>query len=248
MLTYLFVRRLFNMKILICDDDYKILEYCKHEINKRTKNIHSLVFTTNKNDFINIINNEAFDLLIMDICLNNASGIDLAFFAKQKFPNIEIIFITGFEKVLENIFIKVHPFAYVRKPLNINLLCSHIDNIDVNQDDKQIKFFSIQNKNTTAKIPFNEITYVESYKRKILIHTVNGIFQFYDKIDNVIPKFPNYFVHCHKSYLINLYYINGAIVNNRFTLINECEIPISRSKLIETTKAYLEFQVGRINE
>lgn len=103
------------MNILVCDDDKEFLDFLSEELIKKYGNAHEFVFVKSKDEFLNRLNNykKFFDVLIMDICLNDSNGIDLACFAQNKFPLLQTIFITGYGDKVEDIFIKIRPYAYV---------------------------------------------------------------------------------------------------------------------------------------
>lgn len=235
------------MNILVCDDDKEFLDFLSEKLVKKYRNSHEFVFTKSREEFLNSFNNykKNFDVLIMDICLNDSNGIDLACFAQNKFPLLQTIFITGYGDKVEDIFIKTRPYAYVSKPINFKLLCLHIDRLDSNLTEKNKEFLLIDNKNTTAKIPFKDIILFESQKRKLQIYTIDNTYYIYKKINDLEIITPNFFVRCHQSFLVNLYYVKGGIINNKLELITGQKIPISRSKIIETQKTYFEFRGGK---
>lgn len=238
------------MNILICDDDKNFLDLLSEKLIKKYENSHDFEFASTQDEFVDRLDNykKQIDILIMDICLKDTNGIDLAYFAQNKFPLLQIIFITGYEDKVEEIFIKVRPYAYVSKPINFNLLCLHIDRLNAQSNRKNTEFLLIDNKNTTAKIPFRNIIYFESQKRKLFINTPENVYCIYKKINDLQSVVPMYYVRCHQSFLVNLNYVKGAITNNKFTLITGQKIPISRARMIETQKSYFEFLGGKSYE
>ena len=238
------------MNILICDDDKKILDFLSENLMKKYGDLHRFEFAQTGDEFLSKLNDgkTKFDVLIMDICIKNSSGIDLACLAHNKFPQLKTVFITGYKGKVEEIFIKIRPYAYVSKPINFKLLCLHIDRLNNSLQEKSRDFLLVDNKKTTAKIPYNSILYFESQKRKLLIHTADDIYCVYRKISDLKAFAPDFFVRCHQSFLVNLYYVKGAITNNCLELITGQKIPISRSRIIETQKAYFDFLGGEILE
>lgn len=201
----------------------------------------------NKHDFLNDIkvNKNKFDILIMNISPKDTSGIDLAYVAQEQNPQIKIIFTSEDSSLLEDIYIKICPYAFISKPVNIDLLYFHLDNINKAMSQKETKYFIINNRNTFAKIPYSNILYFESQKRKLFVHTINEVYALYKKIDEIENTAPDYFIRCHQSYLINPYYTKGAISKNSFELITGQRIPISRSRLAEAQKLYFELEENK---
>lgn len=181
----------------------------------------------------------------MDIALPDHSGIDLAFWAKQKYPDVEIIFITGYNELVEDIFVKIQPRAYISKPIKNSLLFSHLDKIRLNlNNDKQ--FFEIKTKSVSEILRFREIIYFESNRRKIVVHTLNGEYGIYGKIDDIMADVPDYYARTHKSFLVNLYYLEGGIQSKHITLLDGTQLPVSRANILEVTNKYYKFK-GMVN-
>ena len=90
-----------------------------------------------------------------------------------------------------------------------------------------------------ATINIDEIAFMKNNKRVITIYKWNAsdncitLFnKFYSTIEDVMKKIPNEsFVHCERSHIINLDYVDD-VLNNSFMLIDneKTTIPISRAK------------------
>ena len=72
------------------------------------------------------------------------------------------------------------------------------------------------------------------------IHLCNGeILRDNTSMRNILPKFEA-FVHCHQSYLVNLYYVE-KIDSNDFFMKNGDRVQISKRNLIKTKKLYIDY-------
>jgi DNA-binding LytR/AlgR family response regulator len=54
-----------------------------------------------------------------------------------------------------------------------------------------------------TRIPYRKIAYFEASHKKINVRTGDQEFDFYDSIENLLYMVPDYFVRCHRSYLVN---------------------------------------------
>lgn len=235
------------MNILICDDDKVFANSLKEKILNNYSSTHHIYTTYSKNDFMEFCKKSTvIDLIIMDINLITSNGIDLALYAKNIFVDVEIIFITGYSELVEDIFLKIHPYAYVSKPIKYNLLFNHIDSIcSLHQTER---YFQINNKSENFQILFNEIVFIESSGRKIKIHTVNQVFETYMKLSEFMNDAPNYFVFTHKSFCVNIKYTVGGINVNSVSLITGEEIPISRKHSADVLAKYYNYKGKWSNE
>jgi two-component system response regulator AgrA len=58
-----------------------------------------------------------------------------------------------------------------------------------------------------VSVPSAEIIYIETSARtprKVVLHTVNGRYEYYGKLDDIEKQLDSGFFRCHKSYIINL--------------------------------------------
>lgn len=169
-----------------------------------------------------------FDIAILDIKLQEDNGIDYAFLLEQKYPDIKTIFISGYDDYYEAMFMKVKPFAFLHKPININILLFHIKTIADNLSDNNNSFLLISKKLKT-EIPFNKIVFFESFKRIIVIHCIDQTFEFYGKLGDIEKDLPKNFTRTHQSYIVNMNYVRDTDFESNVFLTNNTVIKISRT-------------------
>ena len=76
-------------------------------------------------------------------------------------------------------------------------------------------------------VPIETIDYIESIRRKVFIHSDDGMYQMYSTMRDIIAKLPESFLRCHNSYLVN----SERVVTVRSTeivLTSGAKIPISK--------------------
>ena len=92
-------------------------------------------------------------------------------------------------------------------------------------------------------VPIETIDYIESIRRKVFIHSDDGIYQMYSTMRDIIAKLPESFLRCHNSYLVN----SERVVTVRSTeivLTSGAKIPISKryAKEVRERLAALEHE------
>lgn len=100
--------------VLIIEDEYIIALDLKQKLKSMDCNV---VTTSSGEDALKIIETNKFDLILMDIYLNEGlTGIETAVQIRNNF-NIPIIYITASQNLnkLENIQ-QTEPYAYLKKP------------------------------------------------------------------------------------------------------------------------------------
>ncbi len=85
-------------------------------------------------------------------------------------------------------------------------------------------------------IPFDEIYYINSQSRKIMIHGVHKEWGMYAKINDIENVFLEHgFIRCHHSYLVNSLFVD-RIENKNLILKTSEVVPISASRYKEIEK------------
>ena len=82
-----------DLKILILDDESRITEKLKHQLEKKKY----LVYTANTpNEGISQLALHLPDILILDVMLPGANGLDLLEGIKKDYPTMEVLMISGY--------------------------------------------------------------------------------------------------------------------------------------------------------
>ena len=103
-------------KILLIEDD---VPFCKMLEKFLIKNSHSLTISYTATEARNAIKNESFDLILTDLRLPDADGIELMAEFKIEFPKVPVILMTGYSDVNTAVkAIKNGAADYISKPFN----------------------------------------------------------------------------------------------------------------------------------
>lgn len=89
----------------------------------------------------------------------------------------------------------------------------------------------------------HRISYVESDKRQLVIHLVEGTLRTYGKLSDLIDLLPGRFIQCHKSFLVNLGYVAG-MGREELVLTTGEQVPVSQKRRRVTREA-LSSYVGK---
>ena len=233
------------MKFFVCDDDLNMLNMLTKWIAEYMDGRECQIKTyCNGIDVIyDIEHGEEYEpeIIFMDIKLKNDNGIDVAKVIKKINWNAVIIFISGYSEYFEDSF-EAEPVYFLIKPLKKEVFTKAMDKAfeKVNQNNRK---FLLLRKKEVARIFFDDIYYVESNGRKIRIHCQQGEVEYYEKLDILTEQLEGDFVRCHKSYLVNMKWIQ-SIKNKSVILLNDEAIPISRNRLPETKDKVFEY-LGR---
>lgn len=222
-----------NIKILIIDDEIKIINVLKRILQKSN---YEVLSTTESNEAITIIDNTKIDMIICDYNMPNLNGIDVLKYSKQTQPDAVRILITGYSDA--NIAIAAinegDVYYYISKPWKNDEVIKIIENgLKKKQEKKDQtnlykymtdsrnyfdemadRFESTKNTNTKFSvydeddniilINTNDILYMTSLEGKVHIFTINGSFLSQDSLSIWENKLrKDQFFRSHRSYIVN---------------------------------------------
>lgn len=227
------------MDIAICDDDKNILQYLKKKIEITLEDNCQITTFESGYDLIEYIDSDISnpDIIFMDIDLKEHLGIDVAKKIQQKFNNIKIIFITGYASYVEDIF-EVETLYYPAKPINEEKLKKALNKamevIKVNKEE------ILNIKTEVVSINLNDVNYIESHLRTVIMHCGKIKRTIYKKLNEIENILPEKFIRCHQSYIVNMEKVN-ILTTNKFILKSGDKVPVSQSRYKDTKEKFLNY-------
>lgn len=219
-------------RIAICEDDLAQLKYLERCIENIFEEIETQVeiFTFNSGKEMLKNNLEKIDIFLLDIQMEELNGMDVAKILRENNNEAEIIFVTAIVDYIQEGY-KVRAYRYLLKPIKIEDLKEHLLSCIKDIAKKRDDFVLLKTKGEVHKIPIDKILYIEVIGRDIIIHTAEGeIYTTKNSMDNIEKSLKQYnFFRCHKSYLINIDYIQT--IQKTTAIVNGEEVPISRRRI-----------------
>ena len=102
-----------NIQIVICDDEQKMISNIS-EVVKDTVSLCDISCFSSGKDLVESLENERYDLLLLDIDMPGITGLDIAKSIANSDPKPLIIFVTGHDELVYH-SLQFHPFGFVRK-------------------------------------------------------------------------------------------------------------------------------------
>ena len=94
---------------------------------------------------------------------------------------------------------------------------------------KQEDILKIQTGGEIYCFHYEEIQYLEARDKKIILHVNKYEISFYSSLQKLEKSLPDYFIRCHRSYIVNFMFIQKAdLINGEFYLNKKTVIPISQ--------------------
>lgn len=199
-----------NMTInaLICDDDSKCGNLILKYLLKYCEDRNITCFYDLFNDGQKTLESEkSYNIAFLDIEIGDISGINIAKKLKENNKNIIIFFITEYEKYIDDAM-DLFALRFIKKPLDYQRFITGLDKAIELINDETIELF-LKDENVLHKVKAKDIIYLETNDHKVKIVTTMGIFYSSDLIDIWEKKLTHIsFYRIHKSYILNLDYID----------------------------------------
>ena len=197
------------VKIIVIEDEVSIRKDLAGTI-KRIDEDTEIFETGSVLEAMDIIHKNDIDIFLVDIQLEDGNGYELAKRIRKidKYKLNHIIFITAVPTHAMMAYENIHCYSYILKPIDQALLEEQLftlikfgtkkmekdDVIKIELDLKSCKYI----------INADEIIYLEAInQKKYLITTKDRIELTRTTMTTMMNKLPDFFIRCHKSFIIN---------------------------------------------
>ena len=235
------------LKIAILDDDINICSHLEKTLakilNKDYLKFEIDVFYSCKYFIKNLEIGEKYDILFLDIEIDELTGIDIGKYIRQNLKDeiTKIIYISSHTNYAMELF-KIRPIDFLIKPIKDKDVASVL-NIALNLINNQYEYFNFNIGVNKHRVCLKDIIYFSTVKqsKKIILKTINNEFIFYGKIKEIYENLKEYrFIMPFKSYIVNYDYIE-SIEKDRICLVNKEQVPLSRYKVKEVKELQMKF-------
>lgn len=196
------------IKVAVCDDDVAFAGGTQSFLDKISEEYHveleTSVFLSGTELVKEYQNGNSFDLIFLDIEMNGMDGITTARNIRELDYHVLIVYISSHDEYLRQLF-EAEPFRFLKKPVEYEEFCSVFFQAQKRITAMQSNYFCFRSGKNLMKIFCKDILYFESSGRKVILHTGQHTYEFYDKLNNIEEKLKELrFVRIHKAYLVNL--------------------------------------------
>ena len=233
------------LRIAICDDELffreKIQKLLEEYLEKRELPYELHSFLSGEAFLEQCENNVKFDIVFLDISMEEIDGIQTAKRLRTFHTDTYIVFVTAFmDYALEGY--KVNAVRYLMKDTLAPAIEECMTAILQKMQIAQVTFPFLEGE---KKLYTDNILYVESRGHKSIFHYMEEgavTYQIYDKLDNVERKLENcFFLRIHKSYLVNMKHIR-KVSNYTAYLDTGEELPIPRLRFQTVKEAFVDYK------
>lgn len=231
------------MTIAICDDDVAILQETQKIVSNYMQDGDCTVvdFDTPM-DLLSFAKNNDIDLVFMDIELGPKSGIEVVKELQIMQPDCQAVYYTNYIQYATDVYETNHCW-YVLKGQLEQRLPDIIHKVE-EKLNRKTEILIVRENGTNRIVEAQQIMYIERSYKVSYIHTVGGIVEAGEKLDELFAKLnPTYFVRCHKSFIVNFFFVK-QYARMELQMKNGESIPISRQNIVSVRDAFLNW--GRL--
>lgn len=244
------------MNIAVCDDEETIRTYIKRLIEMQDIECRIMEFSSGGEllQFWQQEDRQQVDILFLDISMDGTDGMEAAEQIRRwKEERSEavwgslplLIFVTGYPEYMPKAF-SVNAFQYLVKPIDEkefeNVFAQAVREYRYLEAKKNAepREILVRSGNVTRNIPIDDIYYIESSNRKIIVLMQDEEIECYGKIGDLEKQLKESFFRIHKGYLVNMKYVE-RYSRTEVQMKNGTSLLISKYKYQDFIKAYLGY-------
>ena len=230
-----------KLQICICDDETKDCELVQSVIQSFILDIPYEIKVHHDGKELLKDNYIKYDLIFLDIYMNDSQGIEVAQTMRNNGYKNEIVFHTSSKDFALDGY-KVHAFDYLVKPIQVDEIEDVLQKyIDLRMKQEKTLTILDSNKNPKYTIPLSKIEYIESTNTWVTIYLNDGHdLRMYTKLSDLEKEIHDpRFLRCHQSYLVNMDYINQT--TDVFKLTSGKIVPIRVRKKKQIQDEFLQY-------
>lgn len=206
--------------------------------------LHLLESYTSAIKALEFLQNNAVDLMFVDINMPDLSGME---FVKSLAQAPKVIFTTAYREYAVEGF-QVDAADYLVKPISFLAFLKAVDKtiqryFSTPDSEPSVrhneKFLFLKTEYKIVRIDLNNIKYIEGMRDYIRIHLMEGNpVMALLKMKNILEHLPEHFMRVHRSYIVNLDKVN-IIERNRIVFDKNVYVPVS-DQYKETFQQFLD--------
>ena len=229
------------MRIAVCDDsslDRELFVALLHHYFVNKPISKEIIQYENGVDLLHDVEDDMwFDIVFLDIYMNDLLGIDVAHKLRSLGYRGHIIFLTATADFAVDSY-EVEALGYLLKPQSFEKLSQVMDRAT---REMTTNTYQVKSHAKIIRVPYHEILYAESMNSKCIMHCCNDqSYVIYKRLTDIEHELNDArFLRCHQSYLVNMDHIHQ--VDSQFTLVTGDTVAIRQRDLKSIRQTVLHY-------
>ncbi len=233
------------IRIAICDDEQQAINELSHIItafaNENNLKIEILTYFSGEALLSDITEqSKQFNIFFLDIKMNKINGIETAKIIRKKNDTATIIFVSSLGEYVFDAF-EVEAKGFIVKPIDKIKLLAILEKAIAKIMQHKTEVLTLHQHGELKKIPFNLIQHCEVVGHTVFVYERETINKYQGKIDALEKELSSDFFRCHRSYIVNLRFVDSYKDNMIYMPSGE-RIPVAARRRVQFMQALLHFQ------
>jgi DNA-binding LytR/AlgR family response regulator len=220
-------------------------EMCLQILRKVTQYLHQpnwiLKGYTKADKFMAQTKKDKPAIVMMDVELVDPSGkpikaMDLANEIIKAYSLTQIIFFSGHAENCCGVYAAEHIY-FIPKGVFSRELPLAIRKATHNISMFKENCLMVKNRDISFPMHYNDVVFIENDGRKVNIHTQTEVYSSYMSIEELALQLDSRFIHCHKSYIINIDKVK-ILEKSSFLMVTGDRINISQARSAKSKEKY----------
>ena len=186
--------------------------------------------------------------MLLDVLMKEDNGIEVAREIRKTDQDVRIVFLTSAAEYAVQSY-TVDAFYYALKPVQKQDLFAVLDKLYAKWQQDKAEFILVKCENGINKIHIRDLEYCEVVNRSLILYLQNGTrlksTVKIKELEEILRQF-GCFIRPHRSYLINLRYVEN-LSQKSITMKSGVVIPIPHGKYTQTKEQYFAYAFDNAN-
>lgn len=223
-------------KVAIVEDDKESVQKLQSFIEQYTKETGEKFSVSVFSDGEDITTDyePVYDIIFMDVEMPHMDGMTAAERIRQVDPEVVLFFVTNMAQYAIHGY-KVEALVFLVKPVTYFVFSQELKKSIERINMRKKNFLLVSTEGGMLRINVSEISYIESIKHNLIIHTKKDSYTINGTMKSMEEKLAEMgFFRCNNGYLVNLDKVE--YIKQNIVTVDGTELQISRPK----KKAFLE--------
>ncbi len=232
------------IRVAIVEDEASYVEQIEGFLKQYQKEYGQVIEVTVFSDGDEIVSNyrAEFDIIFLDVQMSFMDGMTAAEHIRQMDLNVIIIFITNMAQYAIRGY-AVNALDYIIKPVSYFAFSMKFKRAVALYKQREKKYITLKVDGGIARIPLNEIYYIESMKHRIIVHAETMDYSLICTMKEMEVRLASEdFFRCNNCYLVNLAQVKRVYNNEVF--VGEYNLSISRPRRKAFMDALTDYMGG----
>ncbi|WP_417143874.1 LytR/AlgR family response regulator transcription factor [Raoultibacter massiliensis] len=182
---------------------------------------------------------EDIDLVLLDIDMPVMDGLSAARAIRHLDSTVSICFMTNYSQLAPEGY-SVDAMGFLIKPISYRSLQQVLRKAIERNTRRRTQLIPIKQAKQTVFVDANEICYVETERKKTVIHTIRGPIFCSEPMKTIEEKLRKYaFFRIHNAFLVNLARIQTITATD--AVVDDRMLPISKHRKLEFLAALTDY-------